>query len=145
MPLQLERVPRGALAGAIGALAWAAVDPLAARVFGTPLTDVRLLGRGVTRGRAWPLAGLAVHVANGAVFGACFAATGGRTVAQGVGLAEVENVALWPVMGIVDRVHPDVRSGDWPRLALSGRAFLKEAAVHAVFGAVTGALVAKED
>ena len=61
---------RSARAGALAALVWAAVEPLDKRVLAHDYSDVAVLGKAVTRSRAWPLAGLAVHAANGAVFGA---------------------------------------------------------------------------
>jgi hypothetical protein len=94
----------------------------------------------VTCGRAWPLVGVGLHVANGAVFGAIFARLGGRGVVQGVLAAEAENLALWPAMALVDRHHPDRRSGAWPPLSANGRVFAQEVAVHVLFGMVLGAL-----
>ena len=64
-----DTVRYGPLAGVAAAAAWIAVEPLVARAFGTTYTDVRLLGRAVTRGRAWPLVGGAIHLGNGAAFG----------------------------------------------------------------------------
>jgi hypothetical protein len=132
---------KGAAAGALAAAAWAASEPVLQRVFRTPYSDVRLLGRFVTRGRAWPAAGLAVHVANGAAFGAAFERAGLRGVKAGVLAAQAENAALWPAMALVDRIHPDRRDGTWPLLARSPRVAVYELLAHALFGAVLGALV----
>jgi hypothetical protein len=138
---------RGAFAGMAAAAAWAAAAPAVARVVRPPAgySDVRLLGAVLTGdGAAWRVAGLGAHVLNGAVFGAVFAGLGGRGWKQGLAAAELENVALWPGMALMDRVHPDRRSGAWPPLATNGRVFAYEAAVHALFGVVLGALV-RED
>ncbi len=132
---------RGVLAGVLAAGAWAAAEPLAGRLFRTPYSDVRLLGGAVTSGPLWRPAGLALHLANGAVFGAVFERAGGRGWRQGVLAAQVESVGLWPGMAVVDRLHPDRRSGAWPPLFLSPRVFAYEVATHALFGAVLGALV----
>jgi hypothetical protein len=137
-------VIRGALAGAAAAGAWAVAEPAAARLFRTPpgYSDLRLLGALLTRGGArWREVGLAAHVLNGAVFGAVFAAAGGRGWKQGVVAAKLENLALWPGMAAIDRLHPDRRSGTWPPLLTSPRIFAYEATVHALFGAVLGTLV----
>lgn len=131
---------RGAVAGAVAAAAWAASEPLLKRVFGTPYSDVRLLGRTATRSRAWPAAGLAIHLANGAAFGAAFEKAGFAGVGAGVTAAEVENLVLWPAMAVVDRLHPDRRDGTWPPLLANRRVAAQEVAGHAVFGAVLGAL-----
>lgn len=133
---------RGALAGAAAAGAWAAVEPLAARVAGTGYTDVRLLGRMVSE-RHWAAAGTAVHLANGAAFGALFAAAGGRGPRAGLAWAAAETIATWPGMALLDRVHPDRRSGRWPRLLTDRRVFAQEVAVHALFGVLLGAMVAE--
>ena len=132
---------RGAAAGAIAAAAWAAGEPVLQRLVRTPYSDVRLLGRLVTRGRGWPAAGVALHVANGAVFGAAFERAGLRGVKAGVLAAEAENAALWPALALVDRFHPDRRDGTWPPLARSPRVAAYEFLAHALFGAVLGALV----
>jgi hypothetical protein len=116
---------------------WAIAEPALGRIFGTPYSDLRLLA-GLT-GRQAPLA-LALHLANGAAFGAAFERLGGRGIPRAVVAAEVENLALWPAMAIVDRVHPRRRDGTWPPILLNGRVFAYEVVVHALFGAVLGAL-----
>jgi hypothetical protein len=128
----------------IAAAAWAAGEPALRRLAGTPFSDVRLLGRAVTRSRAWPVAGLALHLTNGALFGAVFSRLGLRGVKAGVVAAELENLALWPALLAVDGVHPDRRDGNWPPLARNRRVAVYEIAVHALFGAVLGRLVGSE-
>jgi hypothetical protein len=123
------------------AAAWAAVEPGVGRLAGTGYSDVRLLGRLLTRGRRWRLAGLAAHLANGALFGFLFERLGGRGWKQGLVAAEVENIVLWPGMAVIDRIHPDRRSGYWPPIFVNGGVFAQEAAVHALFGLVLGRMV----
>ena len=135
---------RGARAGIAAAAVWAGAEPVAQRLFRVPYSDVRLLGGFLTRGRLWLPAGLALHLANGAVFGAAFERAGGRGWRQGVLAAQVENVGLWPGMLLVDRLHPDRKSGAWPPLVANARVFAYEAAMHALFGAVLGALVRRD-
>jgi hypothetical protein len=132
---------RGAAAGAIAAASWGASEPILSRLFRTSYSDVRLLGRLVTRNRAWPVAGIALHVANGAAFGTAFELAGLRGVKAGIAAAQAENLALWPVMAVVDRVHPDRRDGSRPPLVGNRRIALYEVTVHALFGAILGALV----
>jgi hypothetical protein len=137
-----DAVRRGALAGVTAAAAWAAAEPLAARAFRPPAgySDVRMLGGLLTRGSRWRALGFGAHLVNGAIFGAAFVGAGGRGWRQGVAAAEIENVLFWPGMAVVDRLHPDRRSGAWPSLLTSPRVFAYEAAVHALFGVVLGAL-----
>jgi len=66
---------------------------------------------------------------------------GGRGVRQAVVAAQVENAILWPGMAVADRVHPDVRSGRWPRLFSDRGTIVQEIGGHLVFGVVLGALV----
>ena len=73
---------RSALAGAAAAVAWAAVEPLDRRVLRNDYSDVAMLGKLVTRSRAWPVAGLALHAANGALFGLAFERARERTGAE---------------------------------------------------------------
>ena len=137
---------RGAAAGATAACAWAALEPLAGRALRTGgFTDVRLLGRLVPGvGERWPLAGALVHAANGAAFGAAFALAGGRGPRAGLAWAMAEAVATWPGIALIDRLHPDRRSGRWPPLAANPRVIAQEAAMHALFGLVLGLLVPAE-
>ncbi len=137
---------RGAAAGAVAAGVWAALEPLAGRVLRTGgFSDVRLLGRLVPgAGGRWPIAGALIHAANGAVFGAAFALAGGRGPRAGLAWAATEAVATWPGMALLDRVHPDRRSGLWPPLATNPRVMAQEAAMHALFGLVLGLLVSAE-
>lgn len=137
---------RGALAGAAAAAVWAAAEPGVARLMRPPAgySDVRLLGAVLTGGgRRWRAAGLGAHLVNGALFGAAFAGAGARSWRQGLVAAQAENLALWPGMILMDRVHPDRRSGAWPPLASNRRVFAYEVAVHALFGAALGTLVSR--
>jgi hypothetical protein len=128
------------LAGALAALTWAAAEPSLGSIFGTPYSNVKLLGGLVSRGRGRNAAGLAIHVANGAAFGWAFERTLRGGVRQGLLAAQVENALLWPGMAVIDRIHPERRSGAWPPLATSPRVAAYEVTTHALFGAVLGVL-----
>lgn len=117
---------------------WAAAELGLRRLFGTPYTDVRLLGAPLSR-RHWRLAGTAVHLANGAAAGVAFRRLGVRGWKCGMVAAQLEGAALWPAMAVVDRFHPDRTSGAWPPLLRNRRVFAQEVAAHAIFGAVLGA------
>ena len=132
---------KGPAAGAVAAAAWVTAEPVLGSLFRTPYSDVRLLGRLAVRGRGWPLAGVALHIANGAAFGWAFERLRLGGPRQGVLVAEAENLVLWPTLLIVDRIHPDRRDKTWPRLVTSRRIAAYEIATHALFGAVLGMLV----
>ena len=130
----------GAVAGAAAAAVWAAQQPLDKRVFGTRYDDVELLGKLATRGSGWPGAGVAMHVANGAAFGAAYALVRplvpGPATATGVAAALGEHLATWPLGLLVDRYHP-ARSELEP-LRGNRRAFAQAAWRHLLFGLVLG-------
>ena len=63
---------RAAAAGAAAAAVWALQEPLDTRLFRCDYSDAALLGKVVTRGPGWRPAGLAMHLANGAVFGLAY-------------------------------------------------------------------------
>jgi hypothetical protein len=140
--MELRRPLNGALAGAAAAAAWAAQQPLDKRVFGSRYDDVELLGKLVTRGPGWPAAGLGLHMANGAMFGAVYALARplvpGPPVVAGVGAAMAENFGFWPLGVLVDRHHP--ARGDLERLHGNRRAFAQAAWRHLLFGIVLSEL-----
>jgi hypothetical protein len=132
---------RGAACGAAAAAVWSAQQPLDKRVFSSRYDDVELLGRAVTSGRWYPV-GLAIHVGNGAVFGAAYAnlesALPLPRPLRGPIAGLVEHVALWPLGRLSDRLHP--ARDRLPQLHRNRAAFLQSAWRHLLFGAVLGEL-----
>lgn len=136
----VERAIRGAAAGAAAAAVWSAAELAVARALRHDFTDTRLLGRFAAE-RRWAPAGVLIHSLNGAAFGALFAAAGARGPAAGLRWASAEAVVTWPGMALLDRIHPDRRSGHWPRPLLTDRRVMaQEVAMHALFGVVLGLL-----
>ena len=140
--MDLGRTLRGAAAGGLAAATWAAQQPVDRRVFGYPFSDVELLGKLVTRGPGWPAAGFAMHVGNGAAFGALYATLGprlpGPPIARGLLAAMAEHLGSWPLTAVSDRVHP--AREELPPLAGRPRAFLQATWRHVLFGVVLGLL-----
>jgi hypothetical protein len=130
---------RAAAAGAAAALAWAAVEPLDRRILRHDYSDVALLGKFVTRSRAWPIAGLALHTANGAVFGLAYREARRRLGVGAVPMALAEHVALFPLGSFADRYHPARGEPGLARI-FSAPAFVQATWRHAFFGAVLGRL-----
>ena len=118
---------RAATAGVVAAAVWGLQEPLDQRLFGCDYSDVLLLGRGRRS------LGLAVHMANGALFGIAFDAVRRRIDVDerrlALGLVIGEHVALWPFISLVDR-----------RRLTSPRAFAQATYRHALFGLVLGRL-----
>ena len=142
MPIDRARTIRGALAGSAAAAVWAAQQPLDRRVFGVAYDDTEILGKLVTRGPAWPVAGVALHLANGAAFGALYANLAPRlplpSWARGPLAGLAEHLASWPLTTVTDRLHP--ARYDLPVLAVDPRAFAQATWRHLVFGVVLGEL-----
>lgn len=138
--MRLQRSARGAAAGAVGAAVWAAQEPLDKRVFGVDYSDVELLGKAVTRGDEWPAIGLAMHVANGAAFGAAYALAKpflpGPPVARALIAGMLENFGTWPLLAVAERVHP--ARHDLPKLIGNTRALGQATWRHALFAVVVG-------
>lgn len=142
MPIDRAKTARGALAGAVAAVVWAAQQPLDRRAFGVDYDDCELLGAAVTDGPAALPVGWALHTLNGAAFGAAYAAGAERlplpSWARGPALALAESAVLWPGTALVPHVHP--RAERFPPLWGSGRAFAQATWRHLLFGVVLGEL-----
>jgi hypothetical protein len=140
--LDRTRTARGALAGAVAAGVWAAQQPLDKAVFGTGYDDVELLGKAVTRGPYWAPVGVAMHVANGALFGAVYANLAPLVPlpawARGPAAGWVEHVTSWPLSRASDRFHPARK--DLEPISRNPRAFAQGAWRHLLFGAILGEL-----
>ena len=138
--MSMRRSTRGALAGALAAGLWAAQQPLDRRLFDCDYDDTEMLGKVFTREREWLPIGVALHLGNGALFGAVYAQLRpflpGPPVAAGVVAALAEHAVTWPLIGLVDRHHPARK--DLPRLAGNARALAQATWRHALFGLALG-------
>lgn len=130
----------GAIAGGVAALVWAAQQPLDKRVFGCDYDDVEMLGKLVTADAGWPAAGLALHVGNGAAFGAAYAQARpflpGHPLVSSLIASMAENFGSWPAAWLVDNFHP--ARNDIPTLLGNRRALAQATWRHLVFGFVMG-------
>jgi hypothetical protein len=137
-----SRSLNGAIAGGLAAAVWAAQQPLDKRVFGVDYDDVEVLGKAVTRGSEWPAVGLALHIGNGALFGALYAQLRpflfGPPVLRALTAAMAENFGSWPLIALAQGHHR--AKTDLPKLAGNPRALAQATWRHALFGAVLGIL-----
>lgn len=140
MTFDRSRTLRGACAGAVATAVWAVQQPLDMRVFGVRYDDAELLGKLVTRRPAWRPIGLAIHIANGALFGALYANVAPAlplpAAARGPAAGLAEHLATWPSTMLVGRLHPAAE--DFPPLFGDHRAFAQATWRHLLFGAVLG-------
>jgi len=135
---------RAAAAGGAAAALWGLLEPLDQRLLRCDYSDIAVLGKGVTRGRYWRLAGFALHAANGAVFGVVFDELRRRVRVSprrlAVGLALAEHLSLYPLCYFIDRHHPARGEPGVPPLLENPRAFAQATWRHVVFGTVLGRL-----
>jgi hypothetical protein len=133
-------------AGIGGGIAYLAAQEIDRRLVNPRSNDLLLVGGLVTRQRAlWAPLGLVLHLSAAAVFGLIFQSVGaprlpGPYWLRGLLMAQIENVVLWPLIPLFDRVHVAVQSGD---LALMNRRVYFAQAVwrHLALGATIGALL----
>ena len=140
----MNRRLQAAAAGAAAATVWGLLEPVDERLLRYDYSDIAVLGKAVTRGPHWRLAGFALHAANGAVFGLAFdklrrrLPTNPRRLA--VGAALLEHLTLYPLCYFIDRYHPARGEPGIPPLLSNPRAFAQATWRHALFGAVLGRL-----
>ena len=135
---------RGGVAGAVATVVMTLEQPLDKRLFDSKYDDVEILGKLVTRGDRWRPIGFALHVQNGAIFGAAYTrlkpSLPGPPILRGLLVGLIEHVAAWPMTVLFDRYHPARK--ELPKLAANRRAFAQATIRHAVFGIVLGLLEA---
>jgi len=142
MTFHAPTIARGALSGAFAAAVWAAQQPVDQRVFGVPYDDTELLGRLVVRPprTGWRTPGVAMHLANGALFGAVYAHLARRlplpAVTRGAAAGMAEHLVSWPLVAVSARVHPAREL--LPPLWGTPGAFAQATWRHLLFGVVLG-------
>jgi hypothetical protein len=133
---------RAAAAGVVAATAWGLAEPLDQRLVRCDYSDIALLGKAVTRGRHWRLAGFALHGVNGMVFGLAYEELRRRVHMSprrlAIAMALAEHATLYPLCAVVDRWHPARGEPGIPPLLRNGRAYLQATWRHLLFGAVLG-------
>lgn len=134
-----------AAAGLAAGLAWRALEPRLQRLFGHPYSDPELLTSFITRGRLQPLLDYCVQGSGGAAFGSVFARLGGRGTTRAIAATLGENAVLLALSPLVDRWHPDVRSGRWPPLTGNARAAAVSVSGHLLYALLLGALTSRAD
>jgi hypothetical protein len=131
---------RSAAAGAFAATIWGLAEPLDQRLLRCDYSDIALLGKALTRGPRWRLAGFALHALNGAIFGLVFDEVGRRVRVEprrlAVAMAVGEHVVLYPLGAVADRWHPARGEPGLPRLVWNGRAYAQATWRHLLFGLV---------
>ena len=139
-----SRIINGAITGLFGALAYLVAMGIDIVITRKRANDLRLLASLVPGGGPyWPVLGLVMHFFNGAALGMVYARVQhhlpGRGWLRGLLFAQTENLVLWPLMILIDRVNPDIKNGSLP-VYNRPLPFLQEVLRHAAYGAVLGAV-----
>jgi len=139
---QVSGRSRSAAAGAAAATVWALQEPIDQRLLRCDYSDVAVLGKEVTRGPGWRVAGLVLHAVNGAIFGLVFHALQRRLRLDSrrlaLGMALCEHVSLYPLSYFVDHYHPARGELGVPPLLTNPRAFTQATWRHTLFAVVFG-------
>jgi hypothetical protein len=139
-----SRRVRAAAAGVAAATAWGLLEPLDQRLFRCDYSDIALLGKAFTSGRAWRPLGFAVHALNGAIFGLVYDEARRRLAVEprrlALAMALGEHVTLYPLCFFLDRYHPARGKPGIPPLFTNARAYGQATLRHALFGLVLGRL-----
>lgn len=143
----MSSLARAAAAGVAGALAYLSAQEIDRRLANPRSDDLILLGGLLTRQpAAWRPLGLLLHLLAGASFGVVF----DRLVAgqlrgpywlRGLLTAQVENAVLWPLVLLLDRVHPAIPAGQLDRLnrpIYAGQAVWRHLALGVTIGLLLG-------
>jgi hypothetical protein len=137
---------RSAAAGAIAAAAWSLQEPLDQWLFRCDYSDIAVLGKGITGGPRWRVAGFAFHIVNGALFGIAYEEARRRMSIRprrlAMSMALAEHASLYPLCYFIDRFHPASGEQGVPPLLTNARAFAQATWRHALFGFLLGRLSA---
>ena len=133
---------RGAVAGLVASGAMALAMLLDMRMTRERTNEFQLIGALAPSGaRTWPVVGPVLHGVNGAALGAVFGLTHhglpGPLWVRGLLFGQAENLILWPVIVVLDRLHPAIRQGALPRFNRPV-VFLQEVFRHVVYGVTLG-------
>jgi hypothetical protein len=131
------------MAGLAGGAAFATVMKADMALSGRRVDDFQLLaGFGPTRDK-WRVVGPIIHAANSITVGALYAIVSDRLPGsgwrKGLLFALAENSLLWPILIVLDRVHPAIQAGELPVFNRPWP-FLVENVRHAAFGIVLGSV-----
>jgi hypothetical protein len=148
------RLGRSLAAGVAGAVAYLAAQEFDRKLGNPRSNDMILLGGMVTSRPGWqsPL-GTVMHLLAGASFGVIFEAVVARRLRgpywlRGILMAQAENASLWPLVMLMDRIHPSVKSGalaPMNRPVYFAQSVWRHLVLGAVLGLVLGAPPADED
>jgi hypothetical protein len=137
-----HRSAAGIVAGSVAGVAFLLAMAIDLALCRNKTNDLRLLSGMMPGGsRLWPVLGTAMHMFNGALLGAVYAHIEhkfpGPGWLKGTAFGLVENMFLWPIIMVLDRIHPEIKRGNlepFNRLL----PFLQEVSRHIVYGAVLG-------
>lgn len=114
--LNQRALRNGAIAGLAGGAAMAANILIDLRLTGGVANDFRLLGQLGPLRRHWRITGPLIHMGNAVALGALYSVVEphlrGNGGVRGASFGMIENTVLWPLVLLLDRIHPAIQDGD---------------------------------
>ena len=145
--MRVERDDTGqvVVAGLVAGLAFVAEEMVDERLLQPVYSDMKLLGYAVTRrSPQWWIAALILHEFNSLVFAFVYSRIlgpylPGRGWQRGLLMALLEGNGLWPLVYVMNGIHPGIKSGAMPPIG-GWRDILAGELRHIAFGLVLGLL-----
>ena len=140
------RPGRAVVVGVAGSLASLVAQAVDRRIVNPRSDDLVLIGGMFTdRTPARGMIGLILHLLGGVSLGLLFEAYIRRRLwgpywLRGIAMVQIENAAVFPVVVLLDRFHPAIRSGELAPVTRSVY-FAQQAWRHLALGAVIGMLL----
>lgn len=148
LPVQDFNPMRAAIAGTLASVVYACEMYLDIAVTGSRFDDVQLIESAIRKQASRvPVAGMAIHLLNGAALGEVYAVVAERLLpgpgwVKGLVFGELFLLAAWPMVPLVDRYHPLIKEGKMPRLT-QRITFAQNVARHTAFGLALGLLYSR--
>lgn len=140
-PAQRRALKNGAIAGIAGGAAMAANILIDMKLTGGVANDFRLLGQIGPLKKHWRITGPIIHMGNAVALGALYGVVEphlkGDGGMRGSTFAMIENTGLWPLVMLLDRIHPAIKDGELTPYS-APFPFAVEVVRHLSYGAALG-------
>lgn len=140
-PIGRGRIAAGMLAGLAGGVAFAGVMKLDIALSGDRVDDFQLLANFGPLRDIWRVTGPTIHALNSVSLGVVYSLVSHRLPGpgwlRGLTFAMVENTVLWPVIIVLDHIHPAIKAGELPTFNRRWP-FVAENLRHAAYGLILG-------
>jgi hypothetical protein len=138
-----QRMLAGMISGCAGGVAFAVTMLLDMSISRKRVNDFQMLAGFGPAAHLWKFTGPLIHMFNSATLGTVYAVSEphlrGPGWLRGATFALIENTLLWPLVMLIDRIHPAIRSGELPSFNRPWP-FVAENLRHLAYGLVLGTI-----